>query len=312
LALAGEMPDEPTILRLHTHLNQAFRLAAELPDDTMLDTLTQAQQMIQNQERTLEQVQPHAAEPAQEPLRQATRILNQARQEAEAGLQDPHTFRWRYTENRPPEAPSQPAMVPSPGGDPDCLEGACEPVGDQHQPDQPGFGAPGGNPDCPLGDCEPEGDQNQNQYGPQPEQPSPDAPGGDMDCPSEGGCDRDRDRSRDQDQMRPHSGPGPGTPAGNPECISDDCEPDGDQNQYGPQPDQPGPGMPGGNPDCSAGDCKPEGDEHHNGLAPGSLTGNSGDETPPSGPSGPADQGDSPGDSSDGGDHGGKGDSKKH
>ena len=314
LALAGEVPDEPIILRLRTHLSQAFHLAAELPDDAMLDTLTQAQQTIQNQERTLEQVQTHAAEPAQESLRQATRMLNQARQEAEAGLQDPHTFRWRHTENRPPEAPPQPAMVPSPGGDSECPEGGCEPVGDQHQhgpqPNQPGLGAPGGNPDCPLGDCEPDGDQH--QYGPQAEQPSPDAPGGDTDCPSEGGCDRDRDRDKDQDQIRPHSGPDPGTPAGNPECISDDCEPDGDQNQYGPQPDQPGPGTPGGNPDCSAGDCEPVGDEHHNGLPPGLLTGNTGDDTPPSGPSGPADQGDSPGDSSDVGDHRGKGDSKKH
>jgi hypothetical protein len=40
LALAGEVPDEPIILRLRTHLSQAFHLAAELPDDAMLDTLT--------------------------------------------------------------------------------------------------------------------------------------------------------------------------------------------------------------------------------------------------------------------------------
>jgi uncharacterized membrane protein YgcG len=230
-ALAGDVPDQATLLRLQTHLNQALQAAAQLPDDDLLGFLTQARQTIQNQEQTLKQVQARAAEPAQEPLGQASRLLSRARQDVEAGLQDPNTIRRRTTEGRPGEAPPQPAVVPVPGGNPDCPTGDCVPVGDEHhngpQPDQPGPGTPGGNPDCPTDDCEPVGDQH--QYGPQPGQP------------------------------------GPGQPGGNPDCPTGDCEPEGDQNQYGPQPEQPGPGEPGGNPDCPTGDCVPDGDQNQNG-----------------------------------------------
>jgi hypothetical protein len=223
LALADKVPGEPTVLRLQTHLNQALHAAAQLPDDEMLDFLTQARQTIQNQEQTLKQVQARSAEPAQEPLRQARRFLSQARQDVETGLKDPNTIRRRTTESRPSEAPSQPTVVPVPGGNPDCPTGECEPAGDQHQ------------------------------YGPQPDQP------------------------------------GPREPGGNPDCTVGECEPAGDQHEYGPQPDQAGPGEPGGNPDCTTGDCEPVGDEHHNGPQPSQPAEDDGDE-PPSDPSSPADQ----------------------
>jgi hypothetical protein len=266
LALAGKVPDQPTALRLEMHLNQAFHMAAQLPDENMLGFLTQAGQTIQTQEQALRQVQSHAAEPAQEPLQQASRFLSQARQEVQLGLQDPQTFRWRHIQNRPPDAPPQPSLPPAAGDRPGCPEGDCEPAGDQNQygpqPDRPGPGGPGGNPDCPDGDCEPVGDQN--QYGPQPDQPGPGMPGGNPDCPS-GNCGS----GSDQDQYQPPAdNPGPGEPGGNPDCEEQDCEPAGDQNQHGPQPDQPGPGGPGGNPDCSSGDCEPSGDENHHGTPP--------------------------------------------
>ncbi len=269
MALADKMPDEATALRLQSHLNQAFRLGAQLPEDDMLSFLAQAQYIIQNQEQMLNQVQTRVAEPAQEPLRQTNKLLNWARQEVEAGLQDPQTFRWRHAENRPPEAPPQPAILPVPGGNPDCLTGDCEPIGDEHrygpQPDQPGPGGPGGNPDCPTGDCEPVGDQH--RYSPQPDQPGPRAPGGNPDCP-EGDCQP----VGDQNQYGPQPDqPGPGEPGGNTEPCAD-CEPEGDQHQNGPQPDQPGPGEPGGNPDpCT--DCEPEGDQHQNGPQPDQPSG---------------------------------------
>ncbi len=250
MALAGDVPEEDTLLRLNTHLNQAFNLAARLGEGDMGGLLNQAQQMIQAQEQELSRVQARVAEPAQEPLRQAIRLLNQARQDVEEGLRDPETFRWRHTENRPPEAPAQPTPVP--GGDPACPNGDCEPVGDQNQygpqPDQPGPGAPGGNPDCPNGDCEPAGDQH--QYGPQPDQAGP------PDCPG-GNCNRATDRVQNGPQ-----------PDGNPDCPSDGCEPVGDQNQYGPQPDQPGPGEPGGNPGGDCANCQPEGDQNQYGPQP--------------------------------------------
>jgi len=244
LALAGSVPGEPTLLRLQTHLNQALHAAAQLPDEEMLSFLTQAQQTLENQEQALQQIQTRSVGPAQEPLQQAKRLLNQARQDVEAGLQDPNTIRRRTTESRSSEAPPQPVVVPVPGGNPDCPIGDCEPLGDQNQygpqPEQPSPPGPGGNPDCPTDDCEPLGDQH--QYGPQPEQP------------------------------------GSGEPVGNPDCPTDDCEPLGDQHQYGPQPEQPDSGEPGGNPDCTTDDCEPLGDEHHNGPQPSQPTEDDGDE----------------------------------
>jgi hypothetical protein len=279
VALAGSVPDDATLTRLQTHLNQTLRLAAQLPDDAMLGLLTQVRQMTQTQEQALQQAQTRAAEPAQEPLRQATRLLNQVRQDAEAGLQDPQTFRWRHTEGRPPEAPPQPTMMPRPGGvitpttpisSPQrvgpCPTGNCEPAGDQNQygpqPGQPGPGEPGGNTDGTCTDCKPAGDQN--QYGPQPDQPGPGEPGGNPDGP----C-TDCEPAGDQNQNGPQPGqPGPGEPGGNPDGTCTDCEPAGDQNQYGPQPDQPGPGEPGGNPDGTCTDCEPAGDQNQYGPQP--------------------------------------------
>ena len=194
-ALKGDVPDQASQQRLQTHLDQALQLAAGLPDDEMLDLLNQARQTIQNREQEMKGLQAHTGEPAQEPLLQANRTLNQVRQDIEAGLQDPQAFRWRHTHNRPPEAPLQPTGEPNP----ECPNGDCQPAGDQHQygpgPEQPGPGAPAGNPDCPNQDCEPVGDQHQygpghsqDEYHPQPEQPGPGAPGGNPDCPS-GDCE---------------------------------------------------------------------------------------------------------------------------
>jgi hypothetical protein len=324
LALTGKVPDEATLTRLQTHLDQSFNLAAQLPDEEMLGLLNQAQQMTQTQEQAMMRAQAQAAGPAQESLRQASGLLSQARQEAEMGLQDPQAFRWRHAQNRPPEAPPQPTMEPMPGGgttppgptvtpqpNGPCPTGDCEPAGDENhngpQPEQPGPGMPGGNPDCPTGDCEPAGDQH--QHGPQPARPGsatrardqlgPGMPGGNPDCV--GDCEP----AGDQHQ------PGPGMPGGNPDCTGD-CEPAGDENHYGPQPEQPGPGMPGGNPDCT-GDCEPAGDENHYGPQPEQPGDSGGEEPAPSEPEPSAPESPSPpdhggdGGGGDGGGHGGGG-----
>jgi len=78
------------------------------------------------------------------------------------------------------------------------------------------------------------------------------------DVPSCEGCDPVGDQNRYGPQP---DHPGPGEPGGNPDCTN--CDPVGDQHQYGPQPDQPGPGQPGGNPDCT--NCDPTGDQNQNG-----------------------------------------------
>ena len=73
----------------------------------------------------------------------------------------------------------------------------------------------------------------------------------------------------DQHQYGPQPDqPGPGQPGGNPDGTCTDCQPQGDQHQYGPQPDQPGPGQPGGNPDGTCDDCQPQGDQHQYGPQP--------------------------------------------
>ena len=151
---AGGVPDEITMTRLQTRLNQSLRLASHLSDQDLSDWLVQAQQMTQAQEQALIQAQVRATGPAQEPLRQASTLLKQAREGIEAGLQDPKSFRRRYTAGHQPEAASQPTGT--------CPTGDCPPPGDQNehgpQPEQAG-----GNPDgtCPTGDCPLPGDQNE-------------------------------------------------------------------------------------------------------------------------------------------------------
>jgi hypothetical protein len=240
VALAGGVPDEAMLARLQMHMGAGLDLAAQLSDTAMHGWLIQAQQMIQAEEQSMARAQARVAGPAQEPLQQASRYLNQAGQEVAAGLQDPQTFRWRHGENRPSDVTPQPtpSPVPDPTGTPGpatpCPNGDCQPVGDQNRygprPEQPGPGAPGGNPDGTCTDCQPAGDQN--RYGPQPELP------------------------------------GPGAPGGNPDGTCTDCQPAGDQNQYGPQPEQPGPGAPGGNPDSTCTDCQPAGDQNQPGPQP--------------------------------------------
>ena len=169
---AGGVPDETIMTRLQTRLGQSLSLASQLSDQDLSDWLVQAQQATQAQEQALVQAQVLATGPAQQPLRQASTLLKQAREGIEAGLQDPKSFRRRYTADH------------QPGGNPDgtCTTGDCQPDGDQNQygqqPEQPGPGQPGGNPDgsCTTGDCQPAGDQN--QHGPQAEQPGPDVSGG--------------------------------------------------------------------------------------------------------------------------------------
>lgn len=233
VAQTGDVPGEATLERLQKHLNEGLYQAAQSSDGEMLRWLNQAQQMAQAEEQQLAQTQEQAGHQAQERLQQAVAAMHQLRQEAQAGLQDPETFRWRHTKNRPDTAPPQPDVEPEPG----CEGDDCEPAGDEHrhgpQPDQPGPGGPGGNSDREGDDCEPAGDQNQN--GPQPDQP------------------------------------GPGGPGGNPDCEGDDCEPEGDQNQNGPQPGPGGGGGAGsdGDPGCEGHGCEPGGDPNQNGTQPG-------------------------------------------
>jgi hypothetical protein len=112
------------------------------------------------------------------------------------------------------------------------------------------------------------GENRPSDAAPQPT-PSPvpnpnDTPGPATPCPN-GDCQP----AGDQHQYGPRpEQPGPGAPGGNPDGTCTDCQPVGDQNRYGPEPELPGPGAPGGNPDGTCTDCQPAGDQHQYGPQP--------------------------------------------
>jgi len=265
-AARGDVPQEATMNRLQSHMDEAYRNMAQAPDDSLLRLLVQAQEMTQVQEQTLIQAQEQVNQQSKDRLQETARLMAQWRKVAEDGLQEPEQFRLRYRGGQDGESPGP----GQPGGNPDC-SGDCEPIGDENKYGQdgggpaqgPGPGEPGGNPDCD-GDCEPSGDENKyGQDGEDPPQgPGPGEPGGNPDC--DGDCEPAGDENKyGQDGGGPAQGPGPGEPSGNPDCEGD-CEPAGDENKYGQDgedpPQGPGPGEPGGNPDCD-GDCEPAGDE---------------------------------------------------
>ncbi|MFC1976041.1 DUF5667 domain-containing protein [Chloroflexota bacterium] len=253
MAQQGSVPDNATLTRLQQHLNQAFQLAAQLPNEQMQGLLTQTQQMLQTKTQQLTQTQAQVNEPTQEALRQANQLLNQAQQEAEAGLQDPRTFRWRHTHGQDSEPPGGP-----------CASEDCEPEGNQNQQQNgPPPEAPAGP--CETDDCEPVGDQNQNQNQHQHQNQNgsqAQEPGGP--CPTDE-CDPAGDQIQNQNQnqhqhQNDSQSPEPGGP-----CLTDECEPEGDANHYGQQADRPG--APHNDPNCE-GDCDPVGDQHQNGSPP--------------------------------------------
>ena len=240
LVLKGEQPDAAVADRLQLHLNQALRLAGELPDEAMAGLLTQTRQMVQTQTQQLIQTQAQVSEPLQEPLRQAARLLNQAGQEAEAGLQDPLTFRYRFGRNRPEDAPPQPEPEPGRGR-------AAEPTEEPLPPEEPEpttepTTEPVVQPNCPGGNCD------QNQYG----HDSDTLPGHyGQPCATPGECEPAGDKHKygQEPEVEPGQyGENCATPG--------ECEPAGDKHKYGqengespgPAESQPQPEPPAGPP----------------------------------------------------------------
>jgi hypothetical protein len=223
LALKGGVPGEATLTRLQHHLNYALQLASQLPDEAMVGVLTQAQQMTQTQAEQMTQTQAQVGEQIQEPLQQANQLLNQVRQDVEAGLQDPLAFRQRFGHSRPEDAPVQPEAEPGFNRDsmsPDDTLPVDEPALPEElaplvEP-EPSVEPPQNTedePNCSAGNC------NQHQYG------------------------------RASDTLPGHYG----------ECDpSAECESAGDENKYGQDPDF----EPGHLGECDpSGECVPAGDQ---------------------------------------------------
>jgi len=203
LVQKGEVPDEGTLVRLQNHINQAFQLAAQLPDDQMKGALAQAQQMLQIEEQTMAQTQAMAGEAAQEPLQQAYQFLHQARTAAQTGVDEPQAFRNSYQHGNPasPGGPptSEPLIEPSvePSAEPSVEpsaepteESTAEPTDEPNQYQQQNQYSQGPTGPCNEGeDCEPGGpiqNQHENQY---QHKQGPGEPQADPTC--EGNCDPD-------------------------------------------------------------------------------------------------------------------------
>jgi hypothetical protein len=177
MALAGDVPDQGTLLRLEEHFNLALKLAAQLNNEGMMGIINQAEQMVQNQIREMTQTQAKVGEHLQEPLRVALRIMNRVQEQVQAAKQDPEGFRYQYQHqsrlNQTVEGWLDEGLL--------TLED-CNPVGDENKYGQDGSqpGPQYRNQDCE--DCIPPGDEH--KYGQDDSQPG----------------DQDRDRDQDQDQ----------------------------------------------------------------------------------------------------------------
>jgi hypothetical protein len=241
LALKGGVPGEATLTRLQHHLNYALQLASQLPDEAMVGVLIQTQQMAQTQAQQMTQTQAQVGEQVQEPLQQANRLLNQVRQDVEAGLQDPLAFRHRFGHSRPEDAPVQPEPEPGFNRDSESPDDTI-PVDEPAPPEEPvpvvepepSVEPPQNTedaPNCSAGDC------NQHQYG----RASDTLPGHYGECDASGECEPaggENKYGQDPDFEPGHLG----------ECDTpDECVPAGDENKYGQKQDnQSGPNEPGG------------------------------------------------------------------
>jgi hypothetical protein len=220
LMVDGKMPEDALLARAENHVEAAFGLAADMPSQNMAGVLAQAQEMVQTRTRAFADIEaqiPTEVEPA---YKQVQQMLQNAGEVAAAGLQNPQLLRNRHTLNRPEDAPEQPEMMPPAVISPTEMITTPVRIG------------PAG-PCAANEDCEPQGD---GPYGPNPNGPQPEEPG-------EGAGPGEPNGN----QIGPPEDHGSDTEHGNPDSGCTDCQ-NGNQHQYGPQPDDSGngDGMPGG------------------------------------------------------------------
>jgi len=166
---------ESSVTQLERHLHYALRQAAQMGDAELSGQLERVRQRTQTQIEALAALQAGTQERqrAQSQLHTAQQACERVREEAQAGLADPQTFRTRQQQREhmpdnvtPPESPEN------------------EPGNEQNQ--QP--------PDAPNGS------QNQNQGGDGSGQHG----SGEPDDASPGNQQGDRQRDQDQDQNQVH------------------------------------------------------------------------------------------------------------
>lgn len=159
LMLKGETPPEEVLTRYQNQMQNAFRLAAGLPDEELIPALLRLQERLRQQEQIalrLQELRPGT------PLVNQLMAMVQTRLQLTAnGLNDPQGFRNQVRTGQPEEyTPPQGGMGPGPGGSPTGAPGGVVPpgpgegyregnnnpwTGESPEPGS-GFGQDGGNP----------------------------------------------------------------------------------------------------------------------------------------------------------------------
>jgi hypothetical protein len=109
LAAAGRAVPEETVSRMERHIERALTQTAGASDEEMEGLLAQVAERTRTQTQRLEQVLSQAPEQTRAEFRRAVAVCRAGAEAAEAGLQDPQTFRWRYRhrEGEPEPTPEQ-------------------------------------------------------------------------------------------------------------------------------------------------------------------------------------------------------------
>ena len=97
---AGKAPEQAVMERVQNQFRQTLHLAAQLPEQEMMQTLTQLQNMAQEQAQQMQAVN----------FAQGEAAMNQVREQAKKGIEDPAAFRRQFRgglgEDRPAGPPS--------------------------------------------------------------------------------------------------------------------------------------------------------------------------------------------------------------
>jgi hypothetical protein len=96
LAAAGRPVPDETVTRMERYIERALTQTAGAGDEEMEGLLAQVTERTRIQMQRLEQAQAQAPEQARAEFRRAVAVSRAGAEAAEAGLQDPQTFRWRY------------------------------------------------------------------------------------------------------------------------------------------------------------------------------------------------------------------------
>jgi hypothetical protein len=157
LVTAGRPVPDDVAARMERHIENALNKTAQAAEGETLGLLAQVAERTRTQTQRLEQVQGQASQQVQVRLQNAVAVCLQGVEAAEAGIEDPLTFRWLYQHqevkgDKEPKAPDGPAQeqnehqntpvgtphrTPTPPGPQDAPQEPAVPAGPQVIPQGP-------------------------------------------------------------------------------------------------------------------------------------------------------------------------------